>query len=172
MLLLTTQVPWERLSQQATPEEEEAAIDEGQVVDGPSLIEVSDQRVPEGEVVIDAVQLAEVGYVVIHRSEGGRPGEVIGHAGPLAGKRRWTNYRVRLDAPVVRGEMLFAMLHGDDGDGEYGFPDEDLPLTDTRGRVIAVPFEVTYSPEPEPSPQPAAPAPQPAPSPETSPSAQ
>lgn len=107
-------------------------------------VEAEDQEAADSAVVASAT-LSEGGYVVIHRStEDGKPGQVIGNTDYL-GPGTYQNLEVALTGEVEEGEELFAMLHGDDGDQEYGFPDEDLPLQDEQGNIILVKFSVTGS---------------------------
>ncbi|MCH8049123.1 hypothetical protein IH979_00185 [Patescibacteria group bacterium] len=99
---------------------------------------VSDQELVGNEVVIDAFDLDQPGYVVIHKDVDGAPGPVIGNSDFIqAGS--YKNVRVKFDVSEA-GEGIFAMLHyDDDGDEEYGFPDEDAPVI-LEGNVVVKPI--------------------------------
>jgi len=102
-------------------------------------IAVSDQEVKNGVVVIDGLFLDKPGYVAIHKvtPEGG-PGPVIGHSSLLVGQL------VKIPVPIqgyAGEEELIAMLHYDDGDGEYNFPGPDVPVK-IGDEIVLVRFKV------------------------------
>lgn len=111
-------------------------------------IEVSDQPVQDGAVVIDEVNADHDGFVVLHAAaEGGGPvvPQSIGHARVPEGTTG--GVRVRLTQTVAPGTRLFVMLHADtDGDGAYSFgpgsTDVDTPVTE-GGSVVVAQFTVT-----------------------------
>jgi len=93
------------------------------------------------EIYIENVSLEAPGYVVVHRSEDGKPGAVIG-ASELLPKGDTANLIISLDEEVVEGDILFAMLHSDDGDGEFTFPGPDVPILDDEGNIVMVRFSI------------------------------
>lgn len=104
-------------------------------------ISVSDQ--PAGQaVIIETANLKESGYAVIHEDAKGSPGKVIGNSDALK-TGSYDNLSVNLTRTAKEGEVLYAMLHADDGDGTYGFPDEDFPIKDDQGNVVLKKFTVT-----------------------------
>ena len=111
-------------------------------------IEVSDQPVRDGAVVIAEVNANQAGFVVVHAAaEGGGPAvpQSIGHAYVPEGTTQ--SVRVPLSESVAPGARLFAMLHADtDGDRAYAFgpgsTDVDTPVKE-GGAVVVVPFAVT-----------------------------
>ena len=106
-----------------------------------NLVRVADQIATNSAKIISTA-LTEGGYVVIHESTpDGTPGAVVGYSNYLeAGS--YSDLTIRLTKSVKLGAVLFAMLHSDDGDKTYGFPDEDLPLKDQAGKVILQKFTV------------------------------
>jgi hypothetical protein len=104
------------------------------------LVRVSDQPA-EGSVTVSEVSVAAAGFVVIHRDESGVPGAVLGHTPVEAGTT--TDVVVMLDEPVAAGDVLWAMLHTDEGaSGTYEFPGADVPVRDEDDAVVATPFEI------------------------------
>lgn len=104
-------------------------------------ISVSDQAAGQA-MTIEAVNLKESGYVVIHEDAKGSPGKVIGNSTALQAGT-YNNLSINLTRAAKEGEVLYAMLHSDDGDGTYGFPDEDFPIKDDQGKVVLQKFTVT-----------------------------
>jgi len=95
------------------------------------------------EVFIDEAVLPDGGYVVIHRAnniegEEGTPGDVIGVSDFMSGTEN--NFLVTITEETTEGDMLFAMLHTDDGDGIFD-SELDTPLT-VNESVVMVSFEI------------------------------
>ena len=91
----------------------------------------------EGDVaVIDFALLGEAGYVVVHRAtEDDTPGSIIGNSELLpAGSSEAIT--ITLSEDIEGGDVLFFMLHNDDGNGTYEFPGPDTPVTTTDGQPI------------------------------------
>ena len=100
---------------------------------------VSDQSLQNGQVNIDSFFLDTPGYVVIHADANNAPGAVIGNSELVSGSRN--NFRVSIDTAQA-GNKVWPMLHyDDDGDGVYGFPDEDAPVV-IDGNVLVVPVNL------------------------------
>lgn len=101
---------------------------------------MSDQY-PGNVVYLSSVQLAQPGYVAIHKDNGGQPGAIIGYAhfdkGINPGK-------ITLTESTVEGGTYYAMLHADDGDGKFDAV-KDAPLKDSRGNVIMQIFHASAS---------------------------
>jgi len=92
------------------------------------------------EIFIERVDLPDVGYLVIHMEKDGKPGEIIGVSDLLpAGIRE--NFLIKVDEEVVEGDMLFAMIHTDDGDGIFDVS-LDVPFIDDNGDIILVEFVI------------------------------
>ena len=89
-------------------------------------VTVSDQDASEGNVSIESVMAAAPGWLVIHISQGGAPGPVIGQSPVIVGYN--PEVGVAIDLSQATGQ-LFAMLHLDVGAaGVYEFPGADAPV--------------------------------------------
>jgi hypothetical protein len=103
-------------------------------------IVVSDQF-PGNIVYISSVQLAQPGFVVIHKDNAGTPGAVIGYQyfdkGINPGK-------ITLTSPTVDGGIYYAMLHSDNGDKKFDSV-KDIPLKDASGNIIMKLFRASTS---------------------------
>lgn len=136
-------VPIEPLSQQALPTSNDATSQT--YMAGNDAIAVSDQP-PSETVVIGLVVLKDPGYVVIHKDSNGSPGEIIGHSKLLSSGEN-INLKFELDEPTLQGNYYFAMLHIDDGDGEFNFPGNDEPIKDIENDIIMMKFLVSEDSE-------------------------
>jgi formylmethanofuran dehydrogenase subunit D len=89
-------------------------------------------------VTIPGATLAQPGFVTLHRVDAA--GELI--VVPVAGVSEWlpagshqrVTVRIFDDQVVSVGETVFAMLHHDDGDMRYTFPESDPPVV-VRGEI-------------------------------------
>lgn len=102
-------------------------------------VSVNDQQ-PGESITVASVEFVDSGYVVIHEDKGGTPGSVIGNSDLLSGKG---NVVISLSRQSVDGEVLYAMLHKDDGDEVYEFPGDDTPLKDESGKVVLSKFNIS-----------------------------
>ena len=97
-------------------------------------------QVADDDLVVESAFVSEDGHLVVHRDDGGRPGEPVGHAGVEQGYHE--NVRVTLDAGVDAETTLWVVLHEDDGDGDGEFdPTDDPPLESfgsVAGRQVSV----------------------------------
>ena len=68
-------------------------------------------------------------------TEDDTPGAVIGNSEllPTGGSEAIT---ITLSEDIADGDVLFFMLHRDDGNGTYEFPGPDTPVTTTAGKPI------------------------------------
>ena len=106
------------------------------VVETKPSIAVEEQKVENDNVVVTRLFLDKPGYVVIHKVADGKPGAVIGNSGLLDGVNSNINVKV-LD--YENENELIAMLHYDDGDGNYEFPGDDNP-TKVDDKVVLQKF--------------------------------
>lgn len=101
---------------------------------------VSDQF-PGNIVYISSVQLAQPGFVVIHKDNKGTPGDVIGYQyfdkGTYPGK-------ITLTSATTEGGVYYAALHSDDGDKKFDAK-KDLPIKDASGNAIMKLFRVSVN---------------------------
>jgi len=133
-----------------TPTAEPAAAEPATQAPTPEplpAVVVSDQDASQGTVIIDEVTAAQPGWVVIHISQDGAPGPVIGYARVSEGQNLDVPVEIDLDRATTE---LFAMLHVDEGyRGEYEFPGPDVPAM--AGEVVVNEPFVVNLPAPEPS---------------------
>ncbi len=103
-------------------------------------IVMSDQF-PGNVVYISSVQLANGGWVTIHKDDAGKPGAIIGSAyfekGINPGK-------ITLTSATVDGSIYYAMLRSDDGDKVFN-ESKDAPLKDSKGNIIMKLFRASSS---------------------------
>jgi hypothetical protein len=99
-------------------------------------------QAPGDKVYISSVQLANGGFVVIHKNDAGKLGAVIGskyfEKGIYPGQ-------ITLSTPTTEGGIYYAVLYTDDGDKKFDIK-KDAPLKDSAGNVIMKPFKVTSEP--------------------------
>jgi plastocyanin len=101
-------------------------------------VTVSDQDASGGTVTIEKVVADQPGWIVIHITEDGAPGPVIGQSPVPEGRN--SNVEVAIDLDLAT-QQLFAMLHFDAGtEGVYEFPGDDAPVFDGGGNIVIAPF--------------------------------
>lgn len=131
------------------PGEDGPATDaDGNIVTPPFIltilnaVSVDDQSLGDGgTVTVASVVSSDSGWMVIHADSGGGPGAVIGHAPVSRGYN--SNVVVNIDTSLAT-ETLYAMLHVDSGaEGDYEFPGEDAPATDTDGNIVTPSFQLS-----------------------------
>lgn len=89
-------------------------------------------------VTVSSVIINQSGYLVVHKAtEEDTPGEVIGNSAllPQGGS---SDIKIELSESVVDGDVLFLMLHSDDGNGIYEFPGPDTPVIYDNGSIEMV----------------------------------
>ena len=76
-------------------------------------VQANDQAMSHGTVTAAQVMAQHNGWMVVHRTDGSKPGPVVGYA-PL---KQGTNVQVTaiLTEAVMPGEKLMLMLHGESG---------------------------------------------------------
>ncbi|MCH7883322.1 hypothetical protein IIA95_02825 [Patescibacteria group bacterium] len=107
---------------------------------GDNAIYVSNTK-PATMVNVGFAILAGGGYVVIHEDGEGKPGAIVGNSIFLPqGENR--DFEVTLSRESVDGEVLYAMLHSDNGDGVFN-PAEDSPIQNDQGNIILMRFQIS-----------------------------
>ncbi len=103
-------------------------------------VNVADQDIVDGKVVIAKVVSNGAGWLVVHAQADGKPGPVVGFSPVTDG----TNNNVAIEIDVANATpVLYAMLHTDAGEtGTYEFPGPDGPIS-VDGQVVTPPFDVT-----------------------------
>ena len=81
-------------------------------------VEASDQDVSGGSVTAETIKAENDGWLVVHKTEGMKPGPVIGHAWLDAGEN--SNVTAELSEDVAPGDKLMLMLHGEEGGTKAG----------------------------------------------------
>ncbi len=84
---------------------------------GSNSIVAADMR-PSDVLSLDSVTLAHGGFVAIHEDANGTPGKIIGVSAYLPAGTR-TAVPVKLSRTTKDGELLYALLHLDDGDQKF-----------------------------------------------------
>ncbi|MEQ9123809.1 MAG: hypothetical protein RIM80_14750, partial [Alphaproteobacteria bacterium] len=74
--------------------------------------------VANGVVSATKVMAPANGWLVVHRTDGAKPGPVVGYAPLRAGDN--TDVAAILTEPVEPGEMLMLMVHGEEGGMKTG----------------------------------------------------
>lgn len=106
---------------------------------GKNAIYVGEQ-LPSKNITVSLASLEKPGFVVIHESKNGKPGGIIGKSNLLsAGENK--NILVDLSRVSRDGEVLFAMIHLDDGDGVFE-ASKDIPAAGTQGSSIMMEFMI------------------------------
>jgi len=103
-------------------------------------IVMSDQY-PGNVVYLSSVQLANPGWVAVHKDNNGQPGAVIGSTYFESGINPG---RIDLSESTIEGGTYYAMLHSDNGDKIFS-ETTDQPLRDSRGNVIMRLFRAAAS---------------------------
>ena len=107
------------------------------------MVMAADQSVENGVVSADTVVAAENGWMVVHRTNAEMaPGPVVGYAPLRMGEN--TDVAAILTEPVMPGEMLMLMVHGEAGGMATGVFEytlgatEDGPIRIDGALVMAV----------------------------------
>lgn len=99
-------------------------------------VAVDPQVSPDGTVVVETAFAASDGFLVLHRDDGGEPGEPIGHVHVARSDGFRTDVEVFVDGDVWANwttGTLWVVLHADDGDGT--FDSEEDRAVPTFGRA-------------------------------------
>ncbi len=91
----------------------------------------------------DSVTLANGGWVVVHESDGGKPGKVIGAKWFPAGTNPGS---VALTGTMVAGKEYIVMLHSDNGDKVFSEA-TDPAILDSNGNPVMKTIKATLTPE-------------------------
>lgn len=103
---------------------------------------VRDQLSGDGTVLVEQVVMLEPGFLVLHADDGGEPGDVLAHTTLEPGVSGAIEMQVPGDywSRQERLVTLWAVIHFDDGDGE--FDPEDDPMARSLGSLSGRPFTV------------------------------
>ncbi len=127
----------------ATPTMEPTAMTAPTATTAPAAtptVQVSDQSVDGGELVVAEVVSDGPGWIVIHADASGSPGPVLGYSPVNEGLNQ--NVSVTIDDSEAT-PVLYAMLHMDAGAvGTYEFPGADAPVM-LDGQMVSPAFKVS-----------------------------
>jgi hypothetical protein len=117
---------------------------------GGGAVYAEDQPAGATEALVGFAVTEAAGFVAVYDDADGVPGEVIGVSGllPAGGGEHVV---VPLTRPFVEGEVYYAMLRRDDGDGSFE-PDEDSPAVDSSDAVAVMSFVARATATPEDGP--------------------
>jgi hypothetical protein len=105
-------------------------------------VNVADQSVVDGAVVVAEVVSPGAGWIVVHADEAGAPGPIIGQTAVEAGANADVSVTIDADAAT---DTLYAMLHEDDGDGEFdSAKDKSVKVDD---KTVVMPFSIAAATE-------------------------
>lgn len=124
--------------QKPQPQNSENGVMMMQKIAGNSLNVVTQK--PGSQVAVDFVQLERGGYVVVREDKGGVMGEILG-VSRLVEAGRTEGFSVPLSRPLRDGEMMYAALYADDGDGVFN-TSKDSPVLDS---MLGVPMYMSFS---------------------------
>ena len=117
------------------------AIDDADASIEINRVVISDQF-PGNVVYVSSVNLANGGWVEIHKDNAGTPGAYVGSM--YFEKGISPGGKITLTEPTVEGGIYYAMLHSDDGDKIFDSA-KDLPLKDSKGNIIMKLFRASAS---------------------------
>lgn len=110
-------------------------------------VDAGDQPIVDGAITVANVTAGQVGWIVAHLDEGGKPGKVLGQTAVQPGDNK--NIKIMLSEAVPVGGKLWPMLHVDVGTvGTYEFPGADVPVKDAAGAVVMKQIAVTAAGQP------------------------
>lgn len=98
------------------------------------------KHTPAASAVIDAVNLANPGFVAIHENQNGAPGPILGIS-ELLPKGAHENIVISLSRKTVSGEELFAKVYADNGDAKFDSSDQEVK--ETNGNPLTAQFLVS-----------------------------
>lgn len=104
-----------------------------------NTLTVSEQAAGK-EVVISSVTLKEDASIVVHKDAAGSPDVAIGSVTLKAGS--YSDVKIALTESVKSGDTVYAMLHGDNGDGKYTEATESTPLKNATGTILMTSVKV------------------------------
>ena len=120
--------------------EDDSAAESATYLVSDNAINVDEQKAGS-TATISFAALKDSGFVVIHESNNGVPGKVIGSSALLPPGQS-NNVPISLSSPLVAGKKYIAMLHLDDGNGVLSETD-DAPAKDKDGNVVMMEFEAS-----------------------------
>lgn len=99
-----------------------------------NTLDVPDQAGGQ-EIFINSVSTKDGGFVVVYRDNNGTPGSVIGVSPLISAGTTMKNLRFTLNEAVKEGDIVYAALHKDNGDGVFD-PATDVMAKDQSGNPL------------------------------------
>lgn len=131
------------------------ACDKDDMMDTPEdptgMFTATDQMLENGRLTVSSVTMSDVGWVVVHRDNNGGPmvPDIISVPKQVPAGTT-SNVEVELTESVEEGEVLWIMLHTDNGQmGVYEFDGSgnfDGPVLDENGNIVTSPITVSVVP--------------------------
>ena len=87
-----------------------------------------DQDMSNGIISAREVTAAQNGWLVVHRTDGTKPGPVVAHAPLRAGAN--TDVAAILTEPAAKGDKFMLMIHSEDGGTQTGIFEHTLGAKD------------------------------------------
>lgn len=91
-------------------------------------------------VTVASTRLAQDGYIVAYQVDSNGESEVVGHSDLLQAGTH-TNVQLQLDTVLAEQQAVVVVLHEDDGDGVFEYPDSDQYLLNP-GMIIVSDIDV------------------------------
>lgn len=85
---------------------------------------------------VQSATLSAPGYIVIYRVNSNSETSILGNSDLLAAGT-YSDINIQLDSPIAREQTIVAVLHADDGDGEFEFPGSDIYLGNSNQAVVS-----------------------------------
>lgn len=109
-----------------------SAGDSSGLVVSNSAIYVAEQM-PGQSVSVSIARLEKPGFVVIHEDAAGATGQILGVSRWLPVGETKIPLPIRLSRATTDGETIYAMLHFDNGDGQFDATDDEPVLDSVDG---------------------------------------
>lgn len=100
-----------------------------------NAIVVLEQRVTD-RVVVNAINIENPGFVIIHRDASGKPGAIIG-VSKWFPAGQYADEEISLTETLMDGMNYYAALRTDNGDGIFD-PKDDTPVESSAGDIVGV----------------------------------
>jgi len=103
------------------------------------VLKADNAKLQDKFLVIKSVETPAAGWLVVHRSSGGKPGEIVGSMTVVAGTN--SEVEIPLTAALEAGSEVILMLHEDAGAPGKFDSAEDKPVTE-GGKPVTVEVKV------------------------------
>lgn len=135
---------WSRSNTNTTqPQQDQQSTTQQQPVSNTSEMRVESNSIyvsgqgESSDLTVTMVTITEPGFVVIHADSNGQPGEVLGSS-TLLQSGSHNNTPIKLSRKTVNGEIIYAVLHKDNGDGQYTSTDETVKGSNGEAMYMTV----------------------------------